>query len=264
MPRPLGAHRAGGIEGKRLDIDNGGSLDVYHLLKNEFSKLAHDMLDEPVSIVSARALSAKEAIGEPDRDDYPLLKGKEVMIEAQFKGSRGQAFTDTPGTFEGSIRDIIALPLTNNFQRAVFIASLNAFMRELGHISGTLHCRDKEPEQCAREFVQHVRERFGNPRVSFVGFQPAMIERFSEQFEMRVLDLDEDNIGKTKFGLTIEGPDNTEEVLRWGDIILATGSTCINGTIEQYLGEKPVIFYGVSASAATKICGLERFCRYPH
>lgn len=217
-----------------------------------------------MSIVSARALSAKEAIGEPDRDDYPLLKGKEVMMKAQFRGSKGQAFTDMPGTFEGSIRDVIALPLSDNFQRAVFIASLNAIMCESGHISGTVHCRDKEPAQCAREFVEHVRERFGNPRISFVGFQPAMIERFSEQFEMRVLDLDEDNIGKTKFGLTIEGPNNTEEVLGWGDIILATGSTCVNGTIEKYLGEKPVIFFGVSEAAVTKICGFERFCRYPH
>ena len=222
------------------------------------------MLDEPVSIVSARALSAKEAIGEPDRDDYPLLKGKEVMIEAQFKGSRGQAFTDTPGTFEGSIRDIIALPLTNNFQRAVFIASLNAFMRELGHISGTLHCRDKEPEQCAREFVQHVRERFGNPRVSFVGFQPAMIERLSERFELRALDLDEDNIGTNKFGLTIEGPESTNDVLEWGDIIIATGSTCVNGTMQQFVGKKPVVFFGVSAAAVSTLCGFERFCRYPH
>jgi len=234
------------------------------VLKKEFLKLAAGVLDEPISIVSARVLSAKEAIGEPDRDDYPLLKGKEVMIEAQFKGSRGQAFTDMPGTFEGSIRDIIALPLVNNFQRAVFIASLNAIMLESGRISGTLHCRDKEPSKCAEEFVEHVRGRFGNPRISFVGFQPAMIERFAEQFEMRVLDLDEDNIGKIKFGLTIEGPDNTDEVLRWGDIILATGSTSVNGTIERYLGEKPVIFFGVTAAAVTKICGFERFCRYPH
>lgn len=239
-------------------------MEIYHRLKEEFSKLAADILDQHISIISARPLSAKEAIGEPDRDDYPLIKGKEVMIEAAFRGSRGQAFTDMPGKFEGSIRDVIALPLATNFERAVFIASLNAVMRELGLISGTVHCKDKEPAQCARELVDYVRERFGNPRISFVGFQPAMIERLSEQFAMRVLDLDEENIGKKKFGLTIEGPDKTEEVLQWGDIILATGSTSVNATIDQFLGKKPVVFFGVTASAVTKICGFERFCRYPH
>lgn len=186
------------------------------------------------------------------------------MIEATFRGSKGHAFTDMPGKFEGNIRDVIALPLATNFERAIFIASLNAVMRELGLISGTVHCKDKEPAQCARELVDYVKERFGNPRISFVGFQPAMIERLSGQFEMRVLDLDDDNIGQKKFGLTIEGPEKTEEVLEWGDIILATGSTSVNATINHFLGRKPVIFFGVTAAAVTKICGFERFCRYPH
>ncbi len=239
-------------------------MEIYQTLKEEFSKLAANMLDEHISIISARPLSAKEAIGEPDRDDYPLIKGKEVMIEATFRGSKGHAFTDMPGKFEGNIRDVIALPLATNFERAIFIASLNAVMRELGLISGTVHCKDKEPAQCARELVDYVKERFGNPRISFVGFQPAMIERLSGQFEMRVLDLDDDNIGQKKFGLTIEGPEKTEEVLEWGDIILATGSTSVNATINHFLGRKPVIFFGVTAAAVTKICGFERFCRYPH
>jgi hypothetical protein len=41
-------------------------------------------LDETVHVVSARTLSAKEAIGNPERKDCFLLKRKEVMIEASF------------------------------------------------------------------------------------------------------------------------------------------------------------------------------------
>ncbi len=239
-------------------------MDIYDTLKAEFARIANAMMYERVAVVSARPLSTREAIGEPDRDDYPLLKGKEVMLEAVFRGSKGHAFTDMPGRFEGALRDVVELPLEDNFQRAVFIASFNAVMRELGLIEGTIHCRDKEPAECARELVAHVKEKYGNPRIAFVGFQPGMIERLSEVFEMRVLDLDEDNIGKRKFGIVIEGPDVTEEVLAWGDMILATGSTCVNGTITRFVGKKPVVFYGVSVSGAAKVCGFERYCRYPH
>ena len=239
-------------------------MDMYETLKTEFAGLAGKMLDERVNVVSARPLSAKEAIGETDRDDYPLLKGKEVMVEASFRGSKGHAFTNMPGRFEGSIRDIMDFPLDNNFQRAVFIAALNAVMREMGLITGTVHCRDKEPAQCAKELVGYVKERFGNPRIAFVGFQPGMIERLSEVFEMRVLDLDEDNIGKKKFGIMIEGPGATDDVLAWGDVIIATGSTCVNGTITQFVGKKPVVFFGVTVAGAARIFGFDRYCRYPH
>ena len=69
------------------------------------------MMGETVKIVSARPLSPEEAIGKPDRTDYPLLKGKEVMIEAVFIDARAQAFTDMPGTFQGSLHDLMGLDL---------------------------------------------------------------------------------------------------------------------------------------------------------
>jgi len=239
-------------------------VDIYGMLKDELRRLTGDSMDERVAVVSARALSAKEAIGETGRDDYPLLKGKEAMVEAVFRGSRGHAFTDMPGGFEGSIRDVIGLPLQNNFERAVFIATVNAVMRDAGLITGTVHCRNDEPARCARDLVAYVREKFDSPRIAFVGFQPGMIERLSEVFQMRVLDLDEENIGKKKFGIIIEGPDATDDVLAWGDVIIATGSTCVNGSITRFVGKKPVVFFGVSVAGAAKICGFERYCRYPH
>jgi len=75
-------------------------LEIYERLKDELRRLAGDSMDEKVSVVSARVLSSKEAIGETGRDDYPLLKGKEAMVEAVYKGVKGHAFTDMPGGFE--------------------------------------------------------------------------------------------------------------------------------------------------------------------
>ena len=46
----------------------------------------HRFGDEPVQ-VSVGTLTTEQSIGIPSRQDFALLEGKEVMIEAQFKGS---------------------------------------------------------------------------------------------------------------------------------------------------------------------------------
>jgi len=238
----------------------------YGLLRRRFMEILEEkgVMDEHLEVVSAWTLNAEDAIGRPERNDYPLLKGKEVMIEANFRGAKGQAFTDTPGGFDGILRDVTEFPLTNNFQKALFIASLNAVMRYFGLIDGTIHCKDKEPGLCAKRFVEVIRERFGAPKIAFIGFQPAMIEELSRAFQIRVLDLDKENIGKEKFNLIIEGPERQDGVLSWCDIILATGSSCVNSTITDFIKTKPVIFYGVSVAGAAKILELNRYCPYSH
>jgi len=222
--------------------------------------MAGQMMDEMVKVVSARPLSPQEAIGKPDRTDFPILKGKEVMVEAVFRDSRGHAFTDMPGNFQGSLQAVMDLDLQTNFERAVFIATFNAVMREAGRILNTVHCRDRDPKICAEQMPDFIRENFKNPKIAFVGFQPAMLEQLSQSFMLRVIDLDEDNIGVDRFGVTIEGPENTEDVLSWGDIIVATGSTCVNGTIGYFLNKKPVVFYGVTVAGPAALYGYHRFC----
>jgi len=241
-------------------------MEFYNDLKTKFFKMVegHNIIDETITVISARTLSSKEAIGKPDRNDFPLLKGKEVMIEATFRECRGQAYTDMPGDFKGSIKDILDLPLSDNFQRAVFIASLNAVMRYFGYISNTTHCKDKEPTICSDKLIDHIKNLYGKPKISFVGYQPAMINKLSHFFPIRVVDLDKDNIGKEKFGLIIEGSEKTDEILSWGEIILATGSTSVNDTIKTFLSKKPVIFYGVTVAGIATLYGYQRYCPCAH
>lgn len=66
-------------------------------------------------------------------------------MQATLHGAPGQAYTDMPGNYTGTLAEVLALPLVNNFQRAAFIASLNAVLRYLGLVNKTVHCRDKEP-----------------------------------------------------------------------------------------------------------------------
>lgn len=236
----------------------------YGVLKTELERMTDHMSDESVQVVSARPLSPEEAIGRPDRTDFPLQKGKEVMIQATFKGTRAQAFTDQPGHFQGTIKEIANLGLQNNFERAVFIATFNAVMRHFGRASNTVHCKDGEPKACAEQLPDFVRERFGTPKIAFIGYQPAMIEKLSQVFSLRVIDLDPDNIGSTRFGLAIEGPEKTEEALLWGDVILATGSTSVNATIASFLVKKPVVFYGVTIAGPAALYGYVRYCPCSH
>lgn len=235
-------------------------------VRSKFIELvtANKLLKENVQVIEARPLRPEEVIGRPGREDFPLLKGKEVMLQAQFRFSRGQAFTDMPGRYEGTIKDVLELPLENNFQRAVFVATLNSVMRHLNLVDRTVHCRDQEPEQCASHLVSYLRERFGNPRIAFIGLQPAMVVKLSDYFSLRVVDLDPDNVGQKKGRVIVEDVSHTPEIIEWCDIIVATGTTAVNATLEPLLGGKPVIFYGVTIAGIAYLSGFERYCFCGH
>jgi len=241
-------------------------MDFYNDIKERFFNLIKekDLMSSKVEVVSARTLTHQEVIGKPERDDFPLLKGKEVMLQADFKGSLGQAFTDMPGNYSGSLQETLAMSLDNNFKRAVFIATLNAVLRYLNYISKTVHCKDKEPGECAAHLVDYIKERFGNPRIAFIGMQPAMVEALAAQFEIRVVDLDPDNVGQKKCGVLIEDAAHTKEILSWADVILATGTTVVNNTITPLLIEKPIIFYGVTIAGVAYLKGYEQYCFCSH
>ena len=241
-------------------------MDFYNDIKERFFNLIKEknLMSSKVEVISARTLTPQEVIGKPERDDFPLLKGKEVMIQADFKGSLGQAFTDMPGNYSGSLQETLAMSLDNNFKRAVFIATLNAVLRYLNYISKTVHCKDKEPGDCAAHLVDYIKERFGNPRIAFIGMQPAIVEALAAQFEIRVVDLDPDNVGQKRCGVLIEDVFHTKEILSWADLIVATGTTVVNDTLTPLLVEKPIIFYGVTIAGVAYLKGYEQYCFCSH
>ncbi|MGD9115764.1 MAG: DUF364 domain-containing protein [Dehalococcoidia bacterium] len=234
---------------------------MHDTLREKFIKLIKERgLEGEKVIVTAAALTPEQAIGNPDDKDYPLIAGEERLMQAEFRGSKGHAFTDRYGNFSGQLLDIAQMELTNNFRRAVFIATLNAVLNYLGMAGRTVHCRDAQPRQCATELVEYIRENYGQPKIAMVGFQPRMVEALAPHFEMRVTDMDAKNIGQEKFGVVIDDPARTKENLDWGDIVLVTGTTIVNDTIDQFLVGKPVVFYGVTIAGAAELEGLQRFC----
>jgi len=234
---------------------------VYDEIKQKARSIleARGLMDQRVR-VEARALSTEEAIGNPEGDDFPLQQGKEKLMQAELNGALGQAFTDRYGDFEGTLEEIFTMPLENNFRRAVFVATLNAALRSSGHADRTIHCHDQGPGLCAADLARHIRERYGEVRIGQVGFQPAMVEALAVAFPLRVLDLDPDNVGTEKRGARIEGADAQEDVIRWADLLLVTGTTLVNGTTGDFLNGKPVLFYGSTIAGAAALMGWDRFC----
>jgi hypothetical protein len=217
--------------------------------------------NETIHIVSARDLTPEEAIGKPDRDDYPLITGKEVMMEARFQNGIGQAFTDQAGNFAGTLGEVLQLPLTTNFRRAVFVATLNAVMRSLGQVSATVHCKDKEPAMCAKQLPEYIKTRYEQPKIAFIGLQPGLIQALADAaFDMRVTDLNPDNIGQIRCGVWVESAVQNVENARWADIILSTGSVLVNDTYRELEQGKPIIYYGVTAAGLAKMFDLPRIC----
>jgi hypothetical protein len=235
--------------------------ELYSHLKGKAAAIfdRHGLMGDTVRI-SARALSAEEAIGHPEADDFPIQKGKERLMQATIDGAAGQAFSDRFGDYEDSLEAILEIPLTNNFRRAIFVASINAALRRLGLIEGTVHCRDKGPGQCALALADHLQERCGKVNIGIIGFQPRMVETLGGRFPIRVLDMDVDNIGKRKFGAMVESPMAAQAAMAWADLLLVTGTTLVNGTLTDFLGSKPVLFYGTTIAGAAYLMGWERFC----
>ena len=240
-------------------------MNIYDQLKLELKNiLAENNLSQETILITSKTLTDEEAIGITQRKDFPILTGKEIMLQAEFRGSIGQAFTSAPTVFSGSLDEITNLNLNeDDHAKGLFIASLNAIMRYLNLNDKTIHCKNDEPEICGKKFKESLKKDYKDAKIALIGYQPAILENLAEDYNIRVLDLSPVNVGKEKFGIKIQhGIDDYEEVvLDWADLILCTGSTICNGSIVQFLNlDKPVIFFGTTIAGPAEILGLKRLC----
>jgi hypothetical protein len=236
-------------------------MEWFYLLRNTFQRLIREnSLENDTVEVRVKSLTPLEAIGRPEHQDYPLIKGREKMMEAELLGSRGQAFTDLYGDYSGTLMEVSAMDLKNNYRRAIFLATLNAATRHLGIVQNTLHCKDDKPPQCAAELASYIKQKYGKPKIALVGLQPRMAEVLAKEFELRITDMDSENVGVRKFGIRIGGPERTERNLVWCDVALVTGTTLTNDSIRELVMQRTTIYYGVTIAAAAHFLNLTRFC----
>lgn len=239
--------------------------ELYSRIVKEFLALPgmDNMLSDKV-VTRAKTLTPEEAIGVTERKDYPILAGKDVMIEAEYKGSFGQAFTEAPVSFSGTLEEILSLPFERDAHgRSLLIATINAVMSHMGLCQNVIHCKNQGPKLCGVEVASYVKDRYSNPKLLLIGYQPSMLENLAAQLpDMRVLDLNPDNIGQVRFGITVgHGIDDRDEWIEWADLILCTGSSACNATLGEYLETgKPTLFYGTTLAGIAALLNLERLC----
>lgn len=154
--------------------------DIYIQLKDALKSevVRHDLADKRIDI-KCKPLSAEEAIGTPDHDDYPIVKGREVMMAATFNGAVGQAFTDEYTDISLSVDGLLNTDHTKTSERAIFIAGLNAVYRSLQLCEKTVHCKDKEPVVCAENLIEQP--QFSGKKILLVGLQPRFLEYLVRQ-----------------------------------------------------------------------------------
>lgn len=221
--------------------------------------------------VLVKQLTAQEAIGEPGRRDFPIIEGKERVVEAQILDAKGHSFTDSPGEFIGKLKEILDLPLTTNTNRAIYTAALNAILRHFGLCEKTVHCKDEEPVECAKEIASHIQKTWGNIKVGLIGLNPAIAESLVETFgpeNVLITDLNKDNIDRVKWGVTIwDGREKTELLVKQSDLTLMTGTTLVNATFDaimRYINKygKNYLVYGVTVAGIARLLDINRICPY--
>lgn len=218
--------------------------------------------------ITSRGLSPEEAIGHPERSDFPLLRGKEVLVQAEINGHIGQAFTGDPVSFEGSVQQLMGeLNPERPGHRALAVAVLNALARQLNIADHTIHCVNNEPEECARRVSRQLRESHGNCSIGIIGYQPALLQHCAEEFgaeQVHLTDLNDELIGQIRHGVEVwDGMKDTDRLVDCSDILLVTGTILANGTYPEVLasiGDKPYYFFGTTCAALASINKIQRVC----
>jgi len=253
-------------------MNNDQKQSTLQQTRSRFKEIVREnhLLDTDV-YVSTKQLSAEEAIGTTERRDFPIIIGKEHVIEANVLGAKGHAYTDSPRVYTGVLRNVLKLSLTTNQDRAIYAATLNAVLNHLDIVTTTVHCKDEDPEKCAIDIAKFILDKYGPIKVGLIGLNPAIAERLVDTFgndHVRITDLYEANIGVVRFNVEIwDGSNRTEELVQFADLVLLTGTTLLNNSFDTILNlvktnEKKYLVYGVTTAGVSDLTEIPRICPY--
>ena len=224
--------------------------------------------DEPLS---AEPLGVKEALGDPaPYKDFALQRGVEKLVEVSCGKGRGQAFTSFPLRWQGRLGEVLALDLESDRNRALLVATMNAVGRHLDLIDRTIHCKNDGPKKCGRVMALELQKIIRpNQLLGIVGYQPALLEHIAALLQpenIRVVDLNPDNIGRISYGVAIwDGIKDIDRLAEECTLFLVTGSALVNNTLDGVLEiihrqKKRAILFGTTISFTASVLGLDWFC----
>ncbi|MBT3168443.1 MAG: hypothetical protein HN952_05200 [Candidatus Cloacimonetes bacterium] len=226
-------------------------------------------LEKENILVLANPLSAEEAIGKPGRRDYPIIEGKERILEAKFIDAKGHAFTDSAKEFSGNLQQILELSLDSNQNRAIYTAALNAVLNYLKIAKGTVHCKNDKPEKCAKDISKNLFEKYGKIKVGLIGLNPAIADELIDTFgekNVMITDLNKDNLNKKRIKI-LDGHKFNQYLIESVDVVVMTGTIIVNDSFECLLKKiislkKDYYVFGVTAAGMCNIFNFNRLCPY--
>ncbi len=223
-------------------------------------------LDRPLTV---RPLHADEAVGRAASPELAIRRGPEKVIQAEVAGTIGQAFTDQPGSWSGTVGDALALDLAQVPLRAISVAAINAILCNINGCQGVKHCQDGDPEACGDRMAEEIARRDPHPHIGMFGLQPFMVQALVGRFgaaAVTVADLNPANIGTQRAGVPIyDGQRDAATIVKNCSIGLITGSSIVNGTFDELWHlfaehHRPVIVFGNTIAGVAALVGLDRYC----
>ena len=189
----------------------------------------------------------------------------EIVLTAEYEGAVGECSTSFPVEFNGKLSEILEFDIENDLEkRSVFIASLNALMNKCKLSDDCVSCLKDDRENCAERIVGFYKKNNGKVKILLNGYQPHIMKALVDNFQVRVLDLNPNHIGKIYNNVVVEdGTSAFADASWWADIALCSGSALSDGTIVDYMNmPKDIIYYGTTIAGCARILQLRRLCPY--
>lgn len=235
---------------------------LYDQIITAFNELpgAKDLLDEEVVVM---ANSEGEKTLRPENDPPSTVARPEYCVTAMLCGSKGEAYTERPEDFKGTLKEALDIKPTDDGISAVTISALNAAMSHLSLAPGVFPEIEEARYDYADALCAYLVEKYGREKIVLVGYDGYIVKRFMDEgLDFWTLDMDPDHISQDRFHhIVVNGAKlNRESSLAWGKIFVVTGSSLCNGTIIHYLNSgKELLFYGITCAGAAALLDLSWF-----
>ena len=218
------------------------------------------LLDEPVTVSFS---GIPEQTLRPEHDPPSTVARPEYCVTAMIREVKGEAYTETPQQFQGTLRQALKIDPSENGISAVTVSAINAAMHYLSLCPGVFPEEPQYPYEYARALCDHVIEHYGRSNIVLVGYDGYIVKQFMDEgLDFWTLDRDPDHISQDRFHHVVvnSAKRNRESSFVWGRLLIVTGSTLCNGTICQYLDSgRDLLFYGITCAGAATLLGLPWF-----
>ncbi|MBO7730676.1 MAG: hypothetical protein J6S31_07455 [Lachnospiraceae bacterium] len=236
--------------------------ELYQQILSGFYALegAKELLNEKVSVTGSKE---PEKTLRQENDPPSTVARPEYCVTATLLGVNGEAYTETPEDFDGTLEEALCIPPTEKGISAVTIAALNAAVSYLGLAPGIFPEEEEAHFRYAEKLYHYVIENHGPDNIVLVGYDGYIVKRFvDEGLIIWIMDRDPDHIAQDRFHHVVvnNAKRNRESSFVWGKYFIVTGSTLCNGTILHYLNSgKELLFYGITCAGAATLLKLPWF-----